>query len=121
VPQIIGSSSEDRPARPVPGGRSLTSQERKSIDLSSSIKGWGSDLESGKRPGVPRDKAPDLGVEVLYPDIEQQMSCVKIHKSTEHAKLTPVFGTSCPPAGLSGPIRDFAYKFSEGRLRTGCC
>ena len=34
----------------------------------------------------------------------------------EHARLTPVFGTSCPPRGLSGVLRDVGYKFSEGRL-----
>lgn len=28
----------------------------------------------------------------------------------------PVFGTSCPPSGLGGHMRDFAYNFSEGRL-----
>jgi hypothetical protein len=65
---------------------------------------------------VPRDKAPQLGVEWLYPPITQQVPKFKIHKSTEHGKLTPVFGTSCPPSGLSGRIRDFGYRFSEGRL-----
>ncbi|NUZ04664.1 hypothetical protein HQN59_02710 [Schlegelella sp. ID0723] len=78
--------------------------------------GWGSDLDPANRPGVPRDKAPDIGVETLYPPIEQQVPKVKIHKSIEHGKLTPVFGTSCPPQGLSGLIRDQAYRFSEGQL-----
>jgi hypothetical protein len=114
--QLIGSSSQDVLRRPVRGGRSLTTAERESIDLSSRIKGWGSDLDPRVRPGVPRDKAPQLGVEHLYPPIKQQPPLVKIHKSTEHGRLTPVFGTSCPPAGLSGRIRDFGYKFSEGRL-----
>ena len=53
---------------------------------------------------------------MLYPPIEQQVPKVKIHKSTEHARLTPVFGTSCPPRGLSGLLRDYAYTLSEGRL-----
>src|SRR4051812_29728780 len=114
--QRLGSSSQDVLARPVPGGRSLTTQERQSIDRSSTIKGWGSDLDPRRRPGVPRDKAPQLGAESLYPPIERQLVTVKIHKSTEHGRLTPVFGTSCPPRGLSGALRDFAYKFSEGRL-----
>ncbi|MBV9891049.1 MAG: hypothetical protein JO090_09210 [Rhizobacter sp.] len=65
---------------------------------------------------MPRDKAPDLGAESLYPPFEQQAPRIKIHKSTEHGRLTPVFGTSCPPSGLSGVIRDFAYRFSEGQL-----
>jgi hypothetical protein len=114
--QILGSSSEDVLAEPVPGGRSLSSDERRRVDLSDRIKGWGSDLDPRVRPGVPRDKAPQLGSEKLYPPIEPQVPRVKIHKSTEHAKLTPVFGTSCPPSGISGHIRDYAYTFSEGRL-----
>ena len=114
--QILGSSSEDVLAEPVRGGRNLSTDERRNVDLSASIKGWGSDLDPQRRPGVPRDKAPQLGGETLYPPIEQQVPRFKIHKSTEHAKLTPVFGTSCPPTGISGRIRDYAYTFSEGRL-----
>jgi hypothetical protein len=44
------------------------------------------------------------------------LDALRVHKSTEHGKLTPVFGNACPPRGLSGLIRDFAYNFSEGRL-----
>ena len=114
--QTLGSSSRDVLAQPIPGGHGLTTQERAQTDFSASIPGWGSDLDLARRPGVPRDKAPQLGAEALYAPIVQQESDVKIHKSTEHARLTPVFGTSCPPTGVSGAIRDFAYKFSEGRL-----
>jgi hypothetical protein len=115
--QVLGSSSEDVLEVPIAGGRSLTTYERQTIDLSSRIPGWGSDLDTRVRPGVPRDKAPQLGVEHLYPPtIEQQAARDRIHKSTEHARLTPVFGTSCPPRGLSGWLRDAAYKWSEGRL-----
>src|SRR5687768_8596009 len=94
----------------------LTTQERQRTDHSDTIRGWGSDLDPKMRPGVPRDKAPEIGVEQLYPAIPQQVPRIRVHKSTEHGKLTPVFGTSCPPSGLSGRLRDFAYRFSEGRL-----
>jgi hypothetical protein len=114
--QRVRSSSEDILAEPIPGGYSLSTEQRRSVDLAGRINGWGSDLDPAMRPGVPRDKAPEIGVETLYPPIQQQVPRVKIHKSTEHGKLTPVFGTSCPPQGLSGAIRDFAYQFSEGRL-----
>ena len=114
--QILGSSSKDKLPRPVPGGESLTSAERESADRSGEIAGWGSDLDPARRPGVPRDKAPMLGSESLYLDITEQLPPHRIHKSTEHARLTPVFGTSCPPRGLSGRLRDIAYRFSEGRL-----
>ena len=114
--QRLGSSSQDVLAQPIPGGRSLTTEERRTVDLSSRIPGWGSDLDPAVRPGVPRDKAPTIGREFLYPPIEEQVPNIKIHKSTEHGRLTPVFGTSCPPTGLSGRIRDVAYHYSEGRF-----
>lgn len=114
--QRVRSSSQDILAEPVPGGYSLSTEQRRSVDFADTINGWGSDLDPATRPGVPRDKAPDIGVESLYPPIEQQVPKIKIHKSIEHGKLTPVFGTSCPPQGLSGAIRDFAYRFSEGQL-----
>lgn len=114
--QKLGAASDDRLAVPVQGGIALTSNERQIVDLSHVIPGWGSDLEPHRRPGVPRDAAPDLGSECLYPPMEAQHPQVRIHKSTEHGRLTPVFGTSCPPRGLSGRIRDHAYTYSEGRL-----
>src|SRR3954469_17434518 len=114
--QTLGSSSEDRLKRPVPGGISFTAQQRRTVDHSATIPGWGSDVDPQVRPGVPRDKAPDIGAETLYPEIEQQQPPHRIHKSTEHGQMTPVFGTSCPPRGLSGRLRDAAYKWSEGRL-----
>lgn len=114
--QTLGSSTEDVLSQPIKGGRSLTSAQKKSLDLSNKIKGWGSDLDPKVRPGVPMDKAPLLGIEMLYPDFEQQIPTRKVHKSTEHGKMTPVFGAVCPPRLLSGRIRDMAYKLSEGRL-----
>ncbi len=114
--QTLGSSSRDVLAEPVPGGHALTTAERRTVDHADRIPGWGSDLDPAVRPGVPRDKAPELGVEVLYPPIPEQAPPHLIHKSTEYPRLTPVFGTSCPPTGLSGRIRDVAYRFSEGRL-----
>jgi hypothetical protein len=114
--QRVRSSSEDILAEPIPGGYSLSTEQRRSVDLAGRINGWGSDLDPAARPGVPRNKAPGIGVESLYPPIEPQVARVKIHKSNEHGQLTPVFGTSCPPKRLSGLIRDFAYRFSEGQL-----
>lgn len=114
--QTQGSSSKNVLLQPVAGGRALTTEQRRHIDHSSTIKGWGSDLTTEMRPGVPRDQAPELGAESLYPALQRQVPHIKIHKSTEHGRLTPLFGTSCPPRGLSGLIRDFGYTFSEGRL-----
>src|SRR5829696_1643120 len=78
--------------------------------------GWGVDLDPKNRPMYPMELPSDVTAvrgDAVPPRQEQR---VRIHKSTEHPDLTPVFGTSCPPRGLSGKIRDAAYHFSEGRL-----
>src|SRR4051794_7268573 len=113
--QVLGSSSRDVIDPPIPGGHAISTAEREQMDLSNKIPGWGSDLDAERRPGVPRDKAPELGGEAVYSPMRAQVPTIKIHKSTEHPRLTPVFGTSCPPKGLSGMIRSYAYTFSEGR------
>jgi hypothetical protein len=48
--QVVGSSSREILAPPVPGGHGLTTRERQQTDHSSNIKGWGSDLDPQKRP-----------------------------------------------------------------------
>jgi hypothetical protein len=114
--QTYGSSSDDRLEPPVPGGENFSSTQRREVDHSARIAGWGTDLDPATRPGVPRDAAPEIGPERLYIDVTRQNPPHRIHKSTEHAQLTPVFGTSCPPRGLSGRLRDTGYRWSEGRL-----
>lgn len=78
------------------------------------IYGWGADLNPADRPAVPKE-APSTVTSVRGVVGERQVPRVRIHKSVEHPDLTPVFGTSCPPTGLSGRIRDAAYAFSEGQ------
>jgi hypothetical protein len=94
---------------------SLTQSQRVALNLKTKIIGWGADLDPADRPGVPMDKAPDLGPEALYPRISPQVSATKIFVSTEHGQRPPIFGTSCPPKGFSGWIRSKAYTISEGR------
>jgi hypothetical protein len=42
---------------------------------------------------------------------------VTVFHSTERPGLTPVYGTSVPPSGLSGLIRRAAFRYSENDLR----
>lgn len=114
--QRLGSSTNDILETPVHGGKNLSSEQRRDLDLSKKIPGWGVDIDPKNRPGYPRDQARLIGPDVLYPSFDQQVPQFTIFKSTEHGKLTPVFGTSCPPRGLSGLIRAQAYKLSEGRV-----
>jgi len=54
---------------------------------------------------------------INYERSEQQPQDVEILMSTERPAITRVFGTSVPPAGLSGIIRRYAFKHSEDRYR----
>lgn len=85
-------------------------------ELRSRIPGWGADLDPADRPSVPReiDGAIPSGGSGELP--EEQNETLPRERSIEHARLTPVFGTSCPPRGVSGAIRKLAYqRYSEGR------
>jgi hypothetical protein len=86
-----------------------------SEDLRARIPGWGADLDPADRPSVPRERLdPALAESQDVP--EQQPAKWPRERSIEHLRLTPVFGTSCPPKGLSGVIRRRAYaRYSEGR------
>jgi hypothetical protein len=87
-----------------------------SDQLRSRIPGWGVDLDPANRPSVPRERFdPSLsGAHWDFP--ERQPEKWPRERSIEHKFLTPVFGTSCPPKGLSGVMRKYAYaRFSEGR------
>ncbi len=87
-----------------------------SDELRARIPGWGVDLDPKDRPSVPRERFdPNLsGAHWDFP--ENQPEKWPRERSIEHKFLTPVFGTSCPPKGLSGVMRKYAYKkFSEGR------
>ena len=87
-----------------------------SDELRARIPGWGIDLDPKDRPSVPRERFnPTLsGAHWDFP--ENQPEKWPREKSIEHKFLTPVFGTSCPPKGVSGMMRKYAYRrFSEGR------
>ena len=83
--------------------------------LRTDIQGWGADLDPNLRPGNQKEKTPVNGTGAHWDKPEQQIPKVKIFVSTEHKGITPVFGTSCPPKGLSGLIRKYAYTYSEGK------
>jgi hypothetical protein len=89
---------------------------KSSDELRARIPGWGVDLHPQDRPSVPKEKFdPNLsGAHWEFP--ERQPEKWPRERSIEHKFLTPVFGTSCPPKGISGAIRRYAYKkYSEGR------
>jgi hypothetical protein len=84
--------------------------------LRARIPGWGADLDPKDRPSVPKLKFQEdlTGAHWEFP--ERQPEKWPRERSIEHRFLPPVFGTACPPRGLSGVIRRYSYaEYSEGR------
>jgi hypothetical protein len=82
--------------------------------LRARIPGWGADLDRKDRPSYPRER-PGIETGAHWDFPERQPETRPREMSIEHKFLTPVFGTSTPPSGLSGVMRKYAYKYSEGR------
>jgi hypothetical protein len=89
---------------------------RSSDELRRTIHGWGVDLDPKDRPAVPKERFDPEGTGAHWDFPERQPERWPREMTPEHKFLTPVFGTACPPKGLSGAIRRHAYKYSEGRL-----
>jgi hypothetical protein len=83
----------------------------------SHIQGWGADLDHKNRPAYPMERTPPRLENVHWDRPDDQPLHIKVYHSTERPGVTPVFGTSAPPSGLSGKIRDVAYKLSENDIR----
>ena len=81
------------------------------------VEGWGADLDPADRPAVPKERTPPRLDTVHWDVPEQQPVNVEICHSTERPGITPVFGTACPPAGLSGRLRRRAFRHSENDIR----
>jgi hypothetical protein len=81
------------------------------------IAGWGADLDHANRPAYPKERTPPRLEGVHWDQPEQQATQVEVFCSTERPGITPVFGSTCPPRGLSGRMRRFAFRYSENDLR----
>jgi hypothetical protein len=79
------------------------------------IPGWGVDLNPQDRPAVPMEDFDPGATNAHWDFPERQPERWPREMSPEHGVLPPVFGTSCPPRGISGAIRKYAYTLSEGR------
>src|SRR5919202_3605646 len=80
----------------------------------SQIKGWGVDANPKNDPTYPmknRNNGEHQGYSWERPP--QQPITIEVLHSNERPNVTAVFGTSTPPAGLSGMIRRVAFKYSE--------
>jgi hypothetical protein len=83
----------------------------------SAIQGWGADLDRANRPAVPMERTPPRLEGAPEGGPSQQPASVEVFCSPERPRITPVFGTSAPPRGLSGALRRVAYKSTENDIR----
>ena len=79
------------------------------------IVGWGADLDRANRPGYPMERHPPRP-ESDTP-LARQAANVDVLQSIERTGPTAVFGTTCPPRGISGMLRRIAFRYSESDLR----
>lgn len=79
--------------------------------------GWGADLPPQNRPAVPKERQPARLPGLHWTQPEQQHSHVHVLCSVERPGITPVFGTTVPPRGISGLLRSLAFRWSENDLR----
>jgi len=80
----------------------------------SQVKGWGIDADPENDPTYPlknRNNGEHAGYSWDRPT--QQTTDIEVLHSNERPNLSATFGTSTPPAGLSGIIRRAAFNFSE--------
>lgn len=78
------------------------------------VKGWAVDADPENDPTYPmkhRNNGEHRGYTWERPP--QQTATVEVLQSNERPNLTAVFGTSTPPAGLSGVLRRYAFRYSE--------
>ncbi len=91
----------------------MENMEKRTIDAMQ-VKGWGIDANPENDPTYPmknRNNGEHMGYSWERPP--QQPASVEVLHSNERPNLSAAFGTSTPPAGLSGVIRRFAFKYSE--------
>ena len=87
--------------------------ERSLVDPSR-VKGWGVDANPENDPTYPikkRNNGEHAGYSWERPP--QQPINIEVLHSNERPNISAAFGTSTPPAGLSGMIRRAAFKYSE--------
>jgi hypothetical protein len=91
----------------------VQNSENKVIDASK-VKGWGIDADPENDPTYPiknRNNGEHAGYSWDRPP--QQPIDVEVLHSNERPNVSAAFGTSTPPAGLSGVIRRAAFNYSE--------
>jgi hypothetical protein len=89
--------------------------EKTLADKYAHIKGWGIDADPENEPTYPmKHWTGDDHKRINWERPPLQPVNIEVLHSIERPNITAVFGTSSPPSGLSGVIRRYAFKYSEG-------
>ena len=106
-------SRMETPMNPTPRATSPDQVQRKSGDQTvqppKRPAHWGIDRDLSRRPGVPRMREPQPWPNTRFPPERQPGTPAVPRHGRPNKPFPPVFGTSCPPRGLSGAIRGLAY------------
>jgi hypothetical protein len=87
---------------------------QKTEDTVASVNGRGIDADPKNDPTYPiRHRLPAEEARSGWRSPIQQPLDVEVLRSIEYPAMPAVFGTSTPPAGLSGVIRRAAFRYSE--------
>lgn len=78
---------------------------------------FGADRALEDRPGVPMEAEPAPAEGVSWEEIPRQHGRLMHLHRRGLTRLTPVFGTSVPPRGISGIMRRVAYRIPEHYAR----
>ncbi len=78
------------------------------------VRGWGVDADPKNEPTFPmRHRVEGEHDGYSWERPPQQPLVVEVLHSNERPNVAAVFGTSTPPAGLSGVLRRAAFRYSE--------
>jgi hypothetical protein len=90
--------------------------KKEALTLGEKLPGWGMDANPANNPTYPIKKyTGDDHKRSNYEKVVPQQTNIEKLKSIERPELSRVFGTSVPPSGLSGMIRRYAFRYSEGK------
>ena len=108
--QLTDTLIKDKPAE--------ATADRQNAERYKSIPGWGMDADPENDPTYPMKHYNGADHQRMnYEKAPQQPENIEVLRSIERPSITRVFGTSTPPAGLSGAIRRYAYKYSEANAK----
>ena len=79
--------------------------------------GWGADLPHENRPGVPRELRPPRAMGAAHWDVPEPQRTSRGSSISTTRTLTPTYSSAVPERGVSGLLRNAAYRIPEYKPR----